>query len=62
MNLRLLVVALLLANLGFYAWSRGGLAMFGTEPERFTETEPQRLQQQVRPQLLQILPGEAIKP
>jgi len=62
MKLRLLVVALLLANIGFYAWSRGGLALFGTEPDRFAESEPQRLQQQVRPQLLVIRPGEPIKP
>ena len=54
MKLRLLVVALLLANVGYFAWSRGGLAAFGTEPARLGQSEPQRLQQQVRPALLQI--------
>jgi hypothetical protein len=57
--LRVLALLLVLANLGYYAWSRGGLAMFGTQPARFTETEPQRLAQQVRPQLLQIRKDEA---
>lgn len=54
MILRLVVVALLVANLGYFAWTRGALALFGAEPARFSETEPQRLQQQVRPQMLQI--------
>ena len=54
MKLRFLVVALLLANLGYYAWSHGGLAVFGAQPARLDEREPQRLQQQVRPQMLEI--------
>lgn len=54
MILRLVVVALLVANLGYFAWTRGAFALFGAEPARFSETEPQRLQQQVRPQMLQI--------
>ncbi|MDM0075174.1 sporulation protein [Variovorax sp. J2P1-59] len=62
MMLRLLVVVLLLANLGYYAWTRGGLAVFGTEPARFSEREPQRLTQQVRPQMLQIRKDESPKP
>ncbi|MDM0106001.1 sporulation protein [Variovorax sp. J22R24] len=62
MMLRLLVVVLLLANLGYFAWTRGGLAVFGTEPARFSEREPQRLTQQVRPQMLQIRKVEAPKP
>jgi hypothetical protein len=53
--LRAIVVALLVANLGYYAWTQGALAVFGTQPERFNQTEPQRLQQQVRPELLQIV-------
>lgn len=60
--MRWVVLILLVANLGFYAWSRGALAMFGTEPARFSETEPQRLQQQVRPQLLQIRKAEPARP
>ncbi|MDL9999093.1 sporulation protein [Variovorax sp. J22P240] len=62
MMLRLLVVVLLLANLGYFAWTRGGLAVFGTEPARFSEREPQRLTQQVRPQMLQIRKDEPPKP
>ncbi len=54
MKLRLLVVALLLANLGYCAWSHGGLTAFGAQPARFGEREPQRLQQQVRHQMLEI--------
>ncbi|MBT2324968.1 sporulation protein [Variovorax paradoxus] len=59
MLLRALVLVLLVANLGYFAWTRGGLAMFGTMPARFSQTEPERLKQQVRPQLLQIRKDEA---
>lgn len=54
MIMRLLVVLLIVANLGYYAWSQGALALFGTRPAQFSEREPQRLQQQVRPQMLEI--------
>ncbi|MDM0027681.1 sporulation protein [Variovorax saccharolyticus] len=60
--LRLLVAALLIANLGYFAWTRGALALFGAEPARFSETEPQRLQQQVRPEMLQIRRNPPAKP
>jgi hypothetical protein len=59
MSTRVLVVVLVVANLGYYAWSRGALAMFGTEPARLTEREPQRLQQQVRPQMIEIRKDES---
>ena len=59
MLLRTLVLLLLVANVGYFAWTRGGLAMFGTTPARFSETEPERLAQQLRPQLLQIRKDEA---
>ncbi|HEY2255776.1 MAG TPA: sporulation protein [Variovorax sp.] len=62
MTLRLVVIALLVANLGYFVWARGGLALFGTEPAHFSETEPQRLAQQVRPQVLRIRPAEAPTP
>ena len=62
MRLRWIVGALLLANLVYFTWSRGGLALLGTEPAQFSETEPQRLAQQVRPQALLITPIEAPKP
>ena len=53
MKLRLLVVALLLANLGYYAWSQGLLRQFGYAPQE--QAEPQRMNQQIRPETLQIL-------
>jgi len=62
MMLRLLVAVLLLANLGYFAWTRGALALFGAEPARFSETEPQRLQQQVRPEMLRIRTNPPAKP
>ena len=52
--MRALVIALVLANLVYFTWTQGGLAWMGTQPARYSETEPQRLDQQVRPTLLQI--------
>ena len=52
--LRALVLVLLVANVGYFAWTHGALAIFGLVPARFTETEPQRLTDQLRPDLLQI--------
>ncbi len=51
--LRFVVIALLLANAGYYAWSHGRLKDWGLAPEE--QSEPQRLQQQIRPETLQIL-------
>ncbi|MFN3376316.1 MAG: SPOR domain-containing protein [Burkholderiaceae bacterium] len=51
--LRLAVIALLLANAGYYAWSQGLLADWGFAPVQ--EAEPQRLAQQIRPETLQVL-------
>ena len=62
MRLRALVVLLLLANLLYFAWSRGGLALFGTVPARLSQSEPERLSQQIRPQLLQIRRDESPAP
>ena len=59
MLLRALVLVLLAANVGYFAWTRGALAMFGATPARLSETEPERLTQQLRPQLLQIRKDEA---
>ena len=53
--LRFAVLALLLANLAFYAWSHGWLAAYGLAPA--DESEPQRLLQQIRPQAMR-LPGD----
>ena len=56
--LRLIVLLLVLANAGYYAWSRGLLAAYGFTP--ITQNEPQRLTQQIKPESLRILtPGQA---
>ncbi len=52
---RFAAIVLVLANIGYFAWSQGAFAAFGTQPSRFTETEPHRLKRQVRPERLQVL-------
>ncbi|MDQ7958439.1 MAG: hypothetical protein REJ24_14325 [Rhodocyclaceae bacterium] len=47
MVLRLLIAALVVANIGYWLWSRGA----STES---ADREPQRLSQQIRPQLLEL--------
>ncbi|WP_076999910.1 sporulation protein [Variovorax sp. KK3] len=59
MPLRVLVVLLLVANLLYFTWSRGGLAMFGMVPASLAQGEPERLTQQIRPQMLKILKDES---
>ena len=54
--LRLLVLLLLLANAGYLAWTQGWLAPAGMAPA--AQSEPQRLQQQVRPEALRVLSTE----
>ena len=54
--LRWLVLVLLLANAGYLAWSQHGLAGLGLAPA--TESEPERLRQQIEPAALRILPGQ----
>lgn len=51
--LRLAVIVLLLANALYYAWSQGLLRALGAAPQQ--QSEPQRLQQQIRPETLQVL-------
>ncbi|WP_440105725.1 SPOR domain-containing protein [Acidovorax sp. BL-A-41-H1] len=58
--LRLAVAALLLANAGYYAWTQGFLGQFGLAPEE--QSEPQRMNQQIRPETLQILRVNPSKP
>ena len=53
--LKLLIVLLLLANGAYYAWSHGALAKLGLAPTQQTESE--RLQQQVQPELLLVTPA-----
>lgn len=56
--LRLVVLALILANAGYYAYSHGLLAAYGFAP--VAQAEPQRLTQQIKPGMLRILnPQEA---
>ena len=51
--LRLAVIALLLANAGYYAYTQGWLRSAGLAlPE---QSEPQRVQQQIRPETLKVL-------
>ncbi len=57
--LRALVVALLLANLGFYAWTQGWLeGPIGLRAN--AEREPDRLARQVHPELVRILTPQAV--
>ncbi|MGH6641040.1 MAG: SPOR domain-containing protein [Polaromonas sp.] len=51
--LRLLVLALLLANAGYFAWTQGLLADYGFAPA--SQSEPQRLAQQIRPEAMRLL-------
>ena len=51
--LRLAVIVLLLANAGYYAWSQGLLRPLGYAPQE--QSEPHRMNQQIRPETLQIL-------
>ncbi len=53
--LRALVALLVVANLAFFAWSRGWL---GATPHH-TQREPERLLAQVRPEALNVLPPKA---
>jgi hypothetical protein len=54
--LRLLVLLLLLANGGYFAWSQGLLLPWGVGPAQ--QSEPQRLAQQVHPEALRILKAD----
>lgn len=55
--LRLLVLLLVLLNAGYWAWSHDLLRAYGFGPQR--QGEPQRLQQQIRPQALVIVAVDA---
>lgn len=58
--LRALVLLLVLANGGYYAWSQGFLRDWGWAPRE--QAEPQRLANQIRPELLRVLPVPGAKP
>ncbi len=51
--LRLSVLLLVLANGLYFAWSQGLLQQWGVAPAQ--QAEPQRLQQQIRPEALRLL-------
>jgi hypothetical protein len=56
--LRLVLLALILANLGFYSWTQGWLdGVVGARA--IGDREPERLARQVRPETVVILPPEA---
>ncbi len=57
--LRLFVIALLLANLSYYAWTQGYLAVLGLTP--VPQTEPARLQAQIKPDAMRLLSATEAK-
>ena len=50
--LRIVFLLLVLANAGYYLWSHGHLAGMGLAPT--VQSEPQRLQEQIKPEALSI--------
>ena len=57
--LRLIVLLLLFANGVFFAWSQGLLLAWGLGPAQ--QAEPQRLQQQVRPDSIRVLRPDELR-
>lgn len=57
--LRLLVLALILANSLYFAWSHGLLRAYGFAPA--TQSEPQRLAAQLRPEAVRLLSSSELK-
>lgn len=60
--MRALALILLVANLGFFAWREGWLApvvAWGVLPSPSDGREPQRLRQQVKPELIRLAPQAA---
>ena len=57
--LRLIVLLLLLANGGYYAWSHGYLLAWGVGP--LQQSEPQRLAQQIRPEAIRVLKADELQ-
>lgn len=56
--LRLLVLALILLNAGYYAWSQGHLRPWSGPMQ---QTEPQRLAQQLRPEGVRVLSNDELR-
>jgi hypothetical protein len=55
--LRVAVLLLILLNAGYYAWSEGLLRPYGWAPAE--QREPERLEQQIRPEAIRILSAPA---
>lgn len=53
--LRLVIILLVLANAGYFAWTQGVLAPLGLAPVE--QSEPERLQAQIKPGALRLLNG-----
>lgn len=53
--LRVVIILLLLANLGYFAWSQGRLEGLGLAPQ--DDREPGRIAAQIRPDTLRLLNG-----
>lgn len=58
--LRLFAIFLLLANVGYYAWSDGWLRSWGWAPTE--QSEPQHGTQQIAPEALRIVPAPGAAP
>lgn len=54
------MLALLLANAGYFVWSQGLLAAYGLAPAR--QSEPERLAQQIRPEAMQLVTEGPARP
>ncbi|HRM55070.1 MAG TPA: SPOR domain-containing protein, partial [Ottowia sp.] len=52
-----LVVLLLIANAAWFAWSQGWMRVLGLAPT--VQSEPERMQRQVRPEALTLRPLDA---
>jgi len=53
--MRLLALSLLAANAVLFAWTQGWLGALAPRPPSLQGREPERLQQQVRPEALMVL-------
>lgn len=57
--LRILVLLLVLLNGAYLAWSQGWLLGWGYGPVQ--QREPQRVEQQIRPEALELLPLDKVQ-
>ncbi len=57
--MRLLLLALILANAAFFAWTQGFFRAYGFAPAQ--QSEPQRLAQQIKPEAVRLLTNGDVK-